>query len=118
MQKKIPSYMRTHRRQWGLTQKELAHLLGAKSGTQISRYEHLLRRPKLYIALACQVIFGALPHKIFPKLFSEVEEGVMQRASQLYRKLQGGTTQATKRKLALLQKLLGRDAAESNDDEV
>ena len=118
MHKKIPSYMRTHRRKWGLTQKELAHLLGAKSGTQVSRLERLIRKPKLFIALACQVIFGELPHRLFPKLFSKVEESVMQRAYQLYKKLEGSTSKAAKRKLELLNDVLHRATGKSNDNDV
>lgn len=118
MRKKIHNYIRTHRRRWGLTQKELAHLLGSKSGTQVSRYERLTRRPQLYIALACQVIFGELPEKMFPKLFSQVEEGVMRRAYQLYQKLEGGTTKASKRKLELLQEMLRRATIKPNDKDL
>jgi hypothetical protein len=118
MQKKIPSYMRTHRRRWGLTQKELAHLLGSKSGTQVSRYERLLRQPKLYVALACQVIFGELPQSMFPKLYSQVEEGVMRRAYQLYQKLERGTSKASKRKLKLLRDMLRRATVKPNDNDL
>lgn len=116
MHKKIPTYMRTHRRRWGLTQKELAHLLGVKSGTQVSRYERLVRKPKLLVVFACQVVFGELPHRVFPHLFSKVEEGVMRRAYKLYQSLEGKPSKVTKRKLDLLDDMLRRATNGSNDD--
>lgn len=116
MPSKIPNYMRTHRKRWGLTQKELARLIGEKSGTQVSRYERLLRKPKLHIALACQVIFGELPHRVFPKLFEKVEEGVIERAYELYQELEKSTTKAAKRKLALLIDVLRRTTGRPNND--
>ncbi len=107
--------MRTHRKRWGLTQKELARLVGAKSGTQVSRYERLLRKPKLHIALACQVIFGELPHEVFPKLFESVEEAVMERAYTLCRELEKSKSKAAKRKLELLNDMLRRAVDRSNN---
>ena len=59
-------YLRTHRRNWGLTQKELAKLVGTASSVQISRYENGKRAPKIEVALACQVIFGVPPSIMFP----------------------------------------------------
>jgi len=105
---KISTYMRAHRKRWGLTQRELAHLLGIKSATQVSRYERLLRKPHLRIALACQIIFGEFPHAMYPKLYTKVEESVMQRAYQLYEKLEGTKSKAAKRKLDLLDDMLRR----------
>ena len=113
MHNRIQTYMRTHRRRWGLTQKELAHLLGIKSATQVSRYERLLRKPHLRTALACQIIFGEFPHAMYPKLYVKVEEGVMQRAQQLYEQLEGSKAKAAKRKLDLLDDMLRRAAKEN-----
>ena len=118
MHNKIPSYIRTHRRRWGLTQKELARLLGAKSGTQVSRYERLQRKPTLDTAFACQVIFGEMPHALLPKLFSEVEEGVMRQAYQLYHSLDGSTSKTERRKRELLSSMLNRAIVRSNDHAV
>jgi len=108
MHKKLPTYIRTHRRRWALTQKELAYLLGIKSGTQVSRYERLQREPQLRIALACQVIFGSFPHSLFPKLFSVVEEDVMRRAHELYQSLDGSVSKVAARKRTLVNDMLHR----------
>lgn len=118
MSSKIPNYMRTHRKRWGLTQKELARLIGVKSGTQVSRYERLLRKPKLHIALACQVIFGELPHRVFPKHFEKVEEGVIERGYELYQELENSETKTAKRKLVLLSDMLRRATGRVNNDKL
>lgn len=53
---RFPSYLRTHRRTWGLTQKELAFLL-SRSSASISSYERLDTHPGLEDALAYEVLF-------------------------------------------------------------
>jgi transcriptional regulator with XRE-family HTH domain len=83
------SYLRTHRKRGGLTQDEMAFLLGYQSGTKISRFERLARHPNLETALACQVVFGISAHKLFPGVFAEVEKTVTERARQLSERLQG-----------------------------
>ena len=118
MHHKIPSYILTHRKRWALTQKELARLFGAKSETQVSRWERSIRKPTLHVVLASQVIFGETPEDMFPKLYSEVEERVMQQAHKLYTSLAGSTSKASKRKLELLDDVLRRAIGRSNDHEV
>ncbi len=76
-------YLRTHRRLWGLTQKELAALIGTVSSAQISRLENSKRAPRIECALACQVIFGIPPSVMFPYAYASVEEMVMR---NIYRK--------------------------------
>ena len=108
MHHKIPTYIRTHRRRWGLTQRDLAHLFGSKSASQISRWEKLARLPTLRFAFTCQIIFGEVPHNMFPKHFSEIEEAVTQRASELEALLEESVSQASKRKRELLHAVLRR----------
>jgi transcriptional regulator with XRE-family HTH domain len=43
--KRLASYLRTERKRAGLTQKEIAFLVGAKNRAQISRFERLRRLP-------------------------------------------------------------------------
>ena len=56
---KLENYLRKYRRRAGLTQDELAFLLGCKSGAKVSRYERFARTPNLQTALAYEVVFGA-----------------------------------------------------------
>ena len=69
----VTNYLRTHRKRSGLSQVEVAYLLGLKSGQIVSRYERLDRTPSLETALACQIIFDALPHELYPGLYAKVE---------------------------------------------
>lgn len=71
------SYLRTHRRNWGLTQEELASLIGTVSAKQISLYENGKRDFKLEVALACQVLFGVPPSIMFRDSYALVEEEVI-----------------------------------------
>ncbi len=83
------SYLKTYRKRGGLTQDEVAFLIGCQSGTKISRFERLARQPNLETALACQVVFGIPAHELFPGLFAEVEKTVAERARELSAQLQG-----------------------------
>lgn len=69
--------MRTCRRSWGLTQRELAELIGTVSDANICRLENSKRDPKLRVALACQIIFGVPPATMFPETYGFAAEEVM-----------------------------------------
>lgn len=118
MHHKLPSYIRTHRRRWALTQKELAHLLGAGGRKQVSRRETRERQPNLQFVIACQVIFGVPPDGMFPELYSEVEEGVMRQVRELYQSLDGSTSKKAQRKRELLNGVLRRAKERTNTTDV
>lgn len=44
---KLDNYLRTYRKKLGLTQREVAFLLGCHSGAKVSRYERSARIPLL-----------------------------------------------------------------------
>jgi len=115
MDRRIRTYLRTLRRRWGLTQKELAFLIGASGGDHISRLEQLKRLPNIAAAIACIVIFDASPYKLFPGLFKEIEESVLERATQLYDELQGDPSESARRKLDFLEEVLKRARERSHD---
>ena len=58
MHRKLDNYLRTHRNRAGLSQDEVAYLLGCRSGAKVSRYERFTRPPTLQTALAYDAIFG------------------------------------------------------------
>lgn len=105
-----PCPLRTYRRTWGLTQKELADLLGFESRTQVSRIEHGKRVPGLEIALACTTLFGVSLGELFPQLAVEVEENLRKKIARL----QEGSPQRTdpheSRKRELFDRALGHSA--------
>lgn len=88
MASRIQSYLRTYRKRNGFTQDEMAFLFGGQSGTRVSRFERLARKPNLETALACQAIFGVLAQDIFSGTHAEVEKAIVDRARALARRLQ------------------------------
>jgi transcriptional regulator with XRE-family HTH domain len=111
MASRIPSYLRTYRKRCGLTQDEVAFLLGRQSGTKISRFERLARTPSLVTALACQVVFDIPAHELFPLIFAETERAVATRASQLADELRAAPGQhpsGLRRKLTSLKAIAER----------
>lgn len=111
--KRALCYLRTHRRNWGLTQKELAALIGAASSVQISRYENGKRVPKLEVALACQVIFGIPPSTMFPDAYALSEEEVMRNMYRMDLALENTTSLSGLRKRELFSIALKRAINES-----
>ena len=76
-ERNVLCYLRTHRRVWGLTQRELAPLMGFASRTHVSRIENGKGAPTVESALACQVLFGIPPSAMFPHAYEAVEERVI-----------------------------------------
>ena len=102
---KLPNYLRTYRKHAGLSQAEVALLLGTRSGTKVLRYERWSRQASLRTAFAYEVIFGAPARELFAGTYQEVERATAQRIADLTRRL--GVTpadRATARKLAVLQR--------------
>ena len=115
MTTRVKTYLRTFRRRSGLTQSELAFLLGADDGTLVSRYERLSRRPNLRTALGLQAVFGVSADHLVPGICAEVDRGVMRRARLLSRQLERHSDSArTKRKLRFLLSVMARGGVVSN----
>lgn len=83
----LESYLRTHRRKAGLSQSELARLIGA-DGPTVCRLERGHRRPNLKVALACEFVFQVSLQEIFPGISQEVETSLIERARELHRVVQ------------------------------
>lgn len=107
-------YVRTHRRLWGLTQAELASLIGLKSPTIISRVEHSKCAPTVEVALACQVIFGLHPSEMFPNVHALVEERIMRNVYRHHLATTQATTLSGMRKQELFGLVLHRAISRHN----
>jgi transcriptional regulator with XRE-family HTH domain len=70
-----PNRLYLLRKQHGLSQKQLAALVG-QDRTMISMYERGRILPTLTAAGMFQVLFGLSIADIFPQLFRQLEEGV------------------------------------------
>lgn len=107
-------YLRTHRRVWGLTQRELASLMGFGSAAHVSRIENGKRAPTVESALACQVLFGIPPSAMFPRAYEEVEERVIRDVYQRHLALADTTKPPELRKRELFSLALERAVSSSN----
>lgn len=112
------AYVRTQRRRWALTQKELGYLIGIEGRIGIARIEQGERLPTIETALALEVLFGTPPRTMFPRFYAEIEETVMQRALLLHEGLIQGTSPAEKRKCELLKQALARATKSDNTQPV
>lgn len=108
MKKKLDCYLRSYRRRWGLTQDELAILLGYKTGAVISRLERHGRQPSLEAAHALEIIFGTAPIELFPGLHAKVKKDVIARVRDLYDERQGDSSKITRLKLDFLEEVFER----------
>ncbi len=115
MNRRLPTYLRTFRIRWGLTQREFAHLLGIKSGAHVSRLERGMRRPTAATILASVIIFGTKSADVFPEVVSAIEEDVLRRGYELYVELQGSPSKTVKLKLDLLEDMLRRATPQPDD---
>ena len=67
----------------GLSQRELAYILGYESDSQISRVENGSRNPTLTEVLKFELVFGIPAVKIFPEIRRAVAGGVRNRLKWL-----------------------------------
>lgn len=104
MSRKLQNYLRTYRKRFGLSQKELAFLLGVKSGEKVSRYERFEQLPNLQTALALQALFGVPIAELFGGIYEQAEKETSKQARLLMGKMQGeGTDRAASRKADFLR---------------
>lgn len=109
----LRNYLRTHRKSWALSQKQLAGLLGFRFPTPLGKYERDQRLPSLRVAIACEVVFGIPVSVLFEGIRAEVEEDVMRRANMLFESVEHRTDLAGMRKRELLMAMLARATDQS-----
>jgi len=88
----LPHYLRTFRRRCGLTQRELAWLLGCESRSKVSHYERFVRKPSLESLLALEFVFEAPASELFGGIFETVAAVVKRRAKVLLRRVEGSAS--------------------------
>jgi transcriptional regulator with XRE-family HTH domain len=87
MAKRLNNYLRTYRKRSGLSQGEVAFLLGCHHGAKVSRYERNARQPTLKTALAYEAVFGVPVRELFAGIFEKVLGMTKKRARVLARRL-------------------------------
>ena len=104
MSDRVHNHLRAYRKRAGLSQDELAFLLGCKNGTKVSRYERLERRPTLETILAYEVVLGVHARDLFAALYRQVEADTKPRVQLLLHKVSDSNPgPLTARKLQTLQ---------------
>src|SRR5216683_5217015 len=90
--RKLENYLRSCRRRAGLTQREVAFLIGCRDGAQISRYEKRRRLPPLETALAWEVVFGVPVSELFAGMRETIGNDVSLGLKRLKLRLESSTT--------------------------
>ncbi len=75
---RLVNYVRSHRKRAGLSQRELALILGYRNEGVISRHELFRSVPPLLMALGYEAVFGESVSDLFPGLKETVEDAIEQ----------------------------------------
>ena len=110
MAQPLPTYLRTYRRKWALSQRELAQLLGGTNRSKISRYERLVRTPNREALIGLEFIFSGQSGQLFPTIELSIVRAVMGNAVELRDVLIAKSDAASVRKCRLLGDLISRSA--------
>lgn len=108
--RKLKNYLRTFRRRTGLTQEEMAYLLGSDCGSKVSRYERRLRQPGVETVFAYEVISGQPAKELFVGDYQVVKTECLRRMRGLLEELASGhQTRRAVYKQKLLRSWLARE---------
>jgi DNA-binding XRE family transcriptional regulator len=105
--RRLANYLRTHRRNVGLTQRELGHILGYSGDFIVSKHERFRVTVPLVRALGYETVFRVPVSEIFAGLRDEVEEEIERKLIELedywgQQSATGRNANATARKLTWL----------------
>lgn len=79
----IANYLRSHRKKSGLSQSELAHIVGYDTQAPISEHERSVTIPALLIALSYEIVFRVPISEMFPGLYGAVEERIEEQLTKM-----------------------------------
>lgn len=83
------NYLRTHRRKSGLTQRELAYLLGYRAQGQVSRHERTKDVPSFLVAIGYEIVFRVPVAELFPGAYAHVGRLIEARVAEMESILHG-----------------------------
>ena len=86
LSKRYPNRIRQIRLEKGLTQRELAHILGYKSVSSLSHLERGRKLPSLQTALKLEQALQRLMGDIYPRLYKQIQNSVGQRRARFFAK--------------------------------
>jgi len=96
MQGSLSNYIRSHRRRAGLSQRELAKVIGYTKAT-VFRHEHTTSLPPLLTAFRYEILFATPVATLFAGVREAVEEEIEMRLTELEDELQRGRTRETRK---------------------
>jgi transcriptional regulator with XRE-family HTH domain len=111
----FPIYLRTRRREWKLSQAELAALLPRAGRNRISDVERGHTKPNASDLLACAFIFDISAENLFPAFAESVQDAVMVGAHRLWQAVEGDDSPEARRKYELVQSMLTRVTSHTLD---
>jgi transcriptional regulator with XRE-family HTH domain len=85
------SYLRAHRRKSGLSQSELADILGLITELQISRHERSVTLPLFLTAISYEIVFQVPIAELFPGIYETVRQNVERRLAEIEGRLHDST---------------------------
>src|SRR5580700_7956418 len=83
----LASRVRSHRRKAGLSQKDLARIVGLNEA-RVSRHERFGIVPPLFVALGYEVVFGLAVKELYPRFYATVKQGIEERLAAFEAELQ------------------------------
>ena len=83
MERNHKNYLKTVRLETGLSQEEVAYMLGLKSTAYLCRLEQRKCAPSIRIILGCRILYKATLDAIIPAYMKDIEEEVCERANTL-----------------------------------
>jgi transcriptional regulator with XRE-family HTH domain len=84
---KLDNYLRTYRKKLGLTQREVAFLLGYHGAAKVSRHERSGRIPDLQAVFAYEAIFQKPARELFAGIYDRAERETLRKVRQLVSRL-------------------------------
>lgn len=81
--RRLHNYVYSARLKSGLSQDDVAFLMGCKSGSKLSRCERQRRTCTLKAALGFEIIFGVQLRDLFAGFGDDIESAIVKRAGRL-----------------------------------
>lgn len=87
----VGSYLRTHRRKSGLSQRELADVLDIITERQISLHENSREIPIFLTAIGYEIVFGVPLAQLFPGVYETLRHKIEMRLTEMEERLTQST---------------------------
>jgi len=97
---RLENYLRAYRKKAGLSQRDVAVLLGGEDNAHISRYEKRHRLPSLETALAYEVILGVPVSELFAGIRESIKKMIEKRRLKLRTSLENRVSSQKTQSLA------------------